>query len=409
MTILYKQPFAFIRASRYANPGTPGDILGEVYGDFSTGGIAGAVPAVQIDTVARVYAAAAHAVGSITKVYVGEVESTIGVDCTVNVSTDYAGTGLTIAIIDFVTQPTQAVTWRGTGKQSGGSTITNGITQLENILTTRASAVASDFNAAMLEEARSAVALQGYQTSWVFRDARNVETWINEVMFNLLGAWYVRGNSELALSIQTSTGPRGDQILAHIVASRDVVDGDFGVEMSGDIEHVVNALDIDYLWNWALDSRSSVITTEADDISRNAHGEIRKLATLRGHRRTVDLTAWAAILFQYQSMRTRVEGAVVRFTVEGPKLAHATIGDFVAVSWRYGPTREENNAYTNEICRVVAVRHEITAGGVNTSIEAIDTGTFRAIDVYFDPDVIGGGDFDAENFFGGGRDLTVHA
>lgn len=402
-----------IRASRYANPASAADILPDVYGDFSAGGLAGPVPAVCIDTVNFVYAAAAHAVTSITNVYVGEIAQTIGVACTVSVSNNYEGQGL-IAIIDFVTQPDGVVSWRGVGKVLAGDD-ENNITQLEDLLLTRGGLVDADFDNTMRETARAAVASQGYLTSWVVNDERARGEWINEMMFNVMGSWYVTGEDTIALLVDRGVAPTIDEVLAHIIASRDVVDGDDGVQMSGDLQHLVNALNIDYLWNWAINSRSSRIVTLQDNISLNIHGEVRKSVTLRGLRRSADLTAWALVLFARQSFRRRVEGAIVNFVVDGPKLAHATVGDYITLSWVYGPTREENNVYVNQICRLVSVRHQLEGSMGRTQIEAVDTGAYITIDVYFDADAgneggaLEDGYFNADDFFGSGRRTDAFA
>ena len=85
MAIKFASPLDLVRTSRYASPGDPAEIIPDVYGDFSAGGLAGPIPAKLINKAGFVYAAAAHEVGSITNVYDGEVEKTIGVDVAVNI------------------------------------------------------------------------------------------------------------------------------------------------------------------------------------------------------------------------------------------------------------------------------------------------------------------------------------
>lgn len=386
MAVILTRALSLVRASRYASPGDAAAILPEVYGGFSSGGLRGPVPAVLIDNVNWVYAAAAHAVGSITNVYVDNVEQTSGF--TVNINNNYESQGA-IATIDFTSQPAGEVTWRGTGKQSGGSTITNCVTQLEDLLVTRGGFSSSDFDTTTLELARAAVSSQGYETAWVVWDERFVVEWINEMMFNCMGGWWMTGAGTLGLFVDAGAAPTSSMLVAHIVARRDCVGGDDGVAMSGDFEHLVNALNVDYLWSWFTGNPSSRLTSPEHTLSKNAHGEVRKTVALRGHRRSVDVTAWSTVLFVRQAFTTRVEGAIISFTVDGPKLAHATIGDWIGFSWEWGPTREQGNSYRNEILRLVAIRHYLEELKFRTTVEAVDSGSYLTS--------------------GGSRDLSVYA
>ena len=408
MTITLASPLTLLRTSRYASPGDPAEILPEVYGDFSSGGLAGPIPARLINKAGFVYAAAAHAVGSIANVYDGEVEKTIGVDVAVSVSNNYESQGV-IATLDFVAQPVGPVSWRGTGKQSGGVTVTNPVTQLEDLLSTRGGAVAADYETAALELARATASTKGYQTAWVVADDRPVAEWLSEWMLNVMGSWHKHGDGRLCLWVDDGNWPLPEDIVAHVVARRDCVDGDDGVTMTGSERDLVNALNVHYLYSWTLGQPSSRITSEEDLISKNAHGESRKGVTLKGHRRTADVTTWATVLFERQAYRRRVEGAVLRFTTTGAKLLHATIGDSIGFSWPWGPVREEGNDYVNEILRIIGLRHDVGGSG-QTEVTAVDLGGYLTSDTYFDADdggSLGDGYFNADDFYGAGRDLAV--
>jgi len=159
------------------------------------------------------------------------------------------------------------------------------------------------------------------------------------------------------------------------VANRDCVDGDDGVEFVADRDHLVNKLLAYYLYSWSLNQPSSRLVDLEDPVSINAHDEIRKSVTLRGLRDSAQVEAWAQILFARQSFAHRVEGATLKFAVQGPMLAHATVGDILAFSWPYGPRREQGLPYVNQLLRVLSIEHSFDIGGV-TTVTAIDTGTF---------------------------------
>jgi hypothetical protein len=379
--IAVKKPLDLVRAGRYTSPADGAAIVPEVYGSFLTGGVAGAVPAVQIDTVTFVYAAAAHAVGSITAVYIGDVEVTIGVHVTVNLANDFQSQGV-IATLTFIEQPAGVVSWRGEGKQESAATITNAISQLKDLLTTRAQSVGAaldetlDYDVSMRERARSDVEAFGYQTAFVIEDEREAGEWITEILFNVLGHWFIRGDNKLCLYIERAPVINDTDVYAHLIAARDVVNGDYGVTMSGDFQHLVNAVTADYLWSWTLGQALSRLVTPQAEVSFNAHGEVRKNITLRGHRVQAHVETWCDALFARQDFRTRVEGAIVSFTVEGNVLARATEGDYIALTWFYGPTRDDGEGYVNEVLRIITLRHAIDGPNGTTFVEAIDTGTF---------------------------------
>jgi hypothetical protein len=350
-------------------------ILPDVYGDFSVGGLRGPCPAVLVnDSSPFIFVAAAHPVKEITKVYIDDVEQTSGF---ATVSAVDLGTGFQVAVIAFTTQPTGQVTWRGKGRMDDAQVlITNPIDQLETLLRHRCGWHTDDFDASTLAEAKSAATAAGWTTAWVFQDDRQVQDWITEVMFNVMGFWRVSGRAQLQLTLDPGgvAFPRSD-LVDSIVASRDCVDGDDGVAFTADRQHLVNKLEAYYLHSWSLDQASSRLTDLQDEISVNAYGELRKSVTLRGHRDSAQVEAWADILFQRQGFGHRVEGATVSFAVKGSRLIHATVGDLLAFTWPYGPQRESGNRYINQILRILAISHDFAKGGV-VQITAVDTGAF---------------------------------
>lgn len=392
-------------AGRYANPGDKSAILPVVYGGFSAEGFIGPIPAVLIDKTNWVYAAAAHAVGSITDVYVGPVLQTSGY--TVSISNNYESLG-TIAIIDFASQPDGEVTWRGTGKQSGGATITNPITQLEDLLTTYGGFLASDFDGAALEIAREACVQLGYEFAWTIGDSRTALEWINDFIFNIGALWRLTGDAKLQIMVDTGEVSVAG-VAAHIYASRDCLDGDDGVTMVGALAEMANQLLIRYAYSWPH-RRPTAEVEVTDGISYNGHGILghtgggRKSVLLTGHRTEAQVETWANIMLRRQSYRRRVEGAELSFTVTGSRAAHLSVGDVIGFSWDSGPTRERSMPYRNELLQVISVTNDSLDHGGRTHIEAWDTGAYITTlsegyydaEEYFDADVIFGADRELE-------------
>lgn len=367
-------PTGLIRAEVFAGAPDPAFILPDVYGDFSDGGIRGPCPSVLITSTSPfVYVAAAHPVKEISHVYINDVEQFQG--WTAIRAVDF-GSGFQCALIVWTLQPGGPVTWRGKGRVDDTDTlIENPIDQLYTFLTHRCGYSTSDFDATTLAEARAAATLAGWTTAWVFQDDRQAQDWVTEILFNVMGIWRVSGRAQLQLILDTGGTPAQAQIVASVVAARDCIDGDDGVEFVADREHLVNKLIAYYLYSWTVGQASSRLIDLEDEVSINAYEELRKAVTLRGLRVADQVRQWADILFQRQSFAHRVEGAIVTFRVSVSTLAHVTIGDLIAFSWPYGPRRELGNPYVNQLLRVLTVSHEFAQGGV-TTITAVDTGTF---------------------------------
>lgn len=367
-------PLGLIRAEVFAGAPDPAFILPDVYGDFSVGGIRGPCPAVLVtSTTPFVYVAAAHPVFEISNVYVDDVEQTGGFS---TLAAADLGSGFQAALIIFTDQPTGPVSWRGKGRvDNSGALIVNTIDQIHTLLTHRAGYFTEDFDATTLAEARAAATEAGWETAWVFQDDRQVQDWITEMMFNIMGIWRVSGRAQLQFVLSVGFDFPASSIVASVIAASHCVDGDDGVEFVADRDHLVNKLIVYYLWSWTLNQPSSRLIDLEDEVSINAHGEVRKSVTLRGQRDSLQVESWANLLFARQAFAHRVEGALVQFRVEGSMLAHVTIGDIIAFSWPYGPRRELGNPYHNQLLRVLTVTHDFTKGG-ETTIVAADTGAF---------------------------------
>lgn len=376
-------------------------VLPIVYGDFGVGGLRGPIPAVLIDPVKIYYAAAAHPVESIDEVYIGDVLQTTGYEVFPNAKT--SGFDCPIAFIRFDERPTEPVSWRGRGKFDDDGLIVNPIVQLEDLLTEYAGFTPAEFELASLAWAKADTA--GYETAWVVNDRRTVQDWVTEMLFNVMGFWRVNRLGQLDLHVDTGASPRESDVIADIVAARDCIDGDDGVEFVADRRNLVNAMSIYYRAQWADEDSGPDKASELDEDQRDAasvfaYGEVQKSAVLRGLRRQADVVAWAAILFKRQSFLTRVEGAQVHFVVKGGRLAHGAVGDIVGFTWPYGPVREDSNLYVNEMLRIVAIAHEQVRDGAS-EVTAVDLGAYRARSD-FDAEA----DFDAALAFGGERVTT---
>jgi hypothetical protein len=397
-------PFGLPTAALYANPGNLADLLPIVYGDFRVGGLRGPVPATLIDRGPIdedppigpfTFCAAWHPVVSIEKVYIGDVEQSFSLDTVdpdaaivVSLSTNFQNRG-PIATITFLPnasnpllspegQPTQPVSWRGRGKfgADGLTVMENAVDQFVDLLTTYGNFVLErDFDLAALAESIAAVESLGYKTAFVVQNQDVTQAWLTEMLFNVMGYWRVNGREQVEIHIDSGGPVPIADLAASVVAARDVIDGDDGVTMVFDKQAIVNALDAYYLYAWSLDSASSKIVTEEDPVSIEAYGEIRKAVTLKGLRRAQDVHTWAQILFTRQSARERVEGATIQCALRGSQFAHLTIGDCLAFTWPYGPTRENGHPYVNQILRIVEIALDARRGGA-LAIVAVDLGTW---------------------------------
>lgn len=360
------------------------ELLPIVYGDFRVGGLRGPVPAVLIDqgnldivplVGPFVFCAAAHTAISIDGVYIDDIlqdPSTY----TVNLGDNFQQLG-EIATISFTTQPTGPVTWRGRGLPDSTATLMeNVVDQLLDLLVIYGGFHRDiDFDQASFSEARAAVNRMGYKTAFVVRDTQTLQDWLTEMLFNVMGYWRVTGSGKIQIHIdEGGTVPESD-LVASIIASRDCLDGDDGVTFVMDREHLVNGMNMYYLWSWGLEQSSSRIISARDLQSIEAYGEIRKAVTLKGLRRESDIRLWATVLYTRQSGRTRVEGGFLQFSLVGARFTTLTIGDYIAFSWPYGPTRELGHPYVNEILRVVEVGIDPTRGGL-LQVTAVDVGTY---------------------------------
>ncbi len=402
MTVVLSRPFDLPTAGVYARPGEPGAILPVVYGDFTTGGVRGPIPAVLIDSTNWIYAAAGHAVASITTVYVDDIEQTVGVTTSLSNNVESQGA---IATITFASQPNGQVSWRGTGKKdSDGNLITDPLDQLQDMLTSYSDWVTADFDSASFAKASGRATTQGYAPAWVLNDTTEIATWINEIMFNILGSWRITGNGILAVSVETGLTPSVSDVVAHLVAARDLRDGEDGVTLTGSVSSLVNAATVYYRYSWSINDTSTRLITPESAISLNGHGEVRKSFTLRGLRSESDVRTWCAALFARQDYRTMVEGAQLEFAVPGSMLAHATKGDVLGFSWDAGPSRPGGESYVNELLRVVSIRHAVT-DVAQSLVTAVDTGVYISDDVALDATVA----LDASVPWGGGRSTQVYA
>lgn len=375
-------PFGLPRAEIYSNPGNPADLLPIVYGDFRVGGLRGPVPATLIDKGTDslgpwVYCAAFHPVVSIDGVYIDDVLQTTGF--TVNLSNNFQNRSA-IATITFTVQPEGPVSWRGRGlyDSTGLVVMENCIDQLVHLLTTWGNFdLDEDFDLTAHAEARAAVETLGYKTAFVIYDLAVTQDWLTEMLFNVMGYWRINGKQQVELHVDSGQAFTLADVGATVLAARDCVHGDDGVAVVLDRQYLVNAITAYYLWSYSLGAPTSRLVGDGmkDFTSIHAYGEMAKAVTLKGLRRQVDVETWAEILLARQSGRTRVEGALVAFTLLRGRHAHLSIGDYIAFTWPYGPTREGGNPYTNEILRIVSLAVDAAQGGAY-QVQAVDLGAY---------------------------------
>ena len=397
-------PFGLPRAEVFPSPGNGADLLPIVYGDFREGGVSGPIPATLVNVPDPdnplagpdwVYCGAFHPVISVEHVYIGDIEQVFSLDTDnplANIVVSLGAVTNNVASIMSITfradaanpmlspegQPIKPVSWRGRGlaDATGLVVMENCIDQLVHLLTNWGNFdEEEDFDPSTLAESRAAVTTMGYLTAFVVFNEQVTQDWLTEMLFNVMGYWRINGLQQVELHVDVGTAYTQADLLASVVANRDCVDGDDGVQFILDREHLVNRLTAYYLWNWASNQPSSRLVDLMDQTSIDAYGPMRKAVTLKGLRRAVDVQTWAAILLARQSCRTRVEGGMIQAVLEGGKFAHLTVGDLIAFSWPYGPTREDDNPYVNEILRIVDLTIDPSRGGA-VQITAVDLGLY---------------------------------
>lgn len=398
----FDQVITLATSTRYANPEQVGQLLPDVYGDLRTGGEGGLLPAVLIDTVNFVYLCANHAIEAIDSVWDSNGAQLLAGFAT-NVSVNQEGQGI-VAIIDFTTVQTGPIYWRGRGKQSGGSLITNPISAWEDFLKTRAGWVAGDFDPTTLEKARAACTAQGYTfAAWIGQE-RTIKSWLAEWGQDILADHWLDRLERLVIDVETAAYWQEPALAGHVVASRDVVDGENGVEMTMDLQNLANVLRQYHLWHERRGDYSSVVeATKA--ASQNAFGNRIKPLTYPTVRSTAHLSAVATVLFTLFDGRTPPAGAVLRFALHGMKFCNVTRGDRIGFYWDHGPAFS-GDQYRNRVLKILNVELSLPGGPI--TIEALDIGQRLISDYWYDAD--GGpssGYFDAAYDFGGAADLAL--
>jgi len=374
-------PFGLPRAEIYSNPGDPADILPIVYGDFRVAGLQGPIPAVLIDKGPDnlgpwVYCAAFHPSMSVDDVYIGSIRHLGGYG--VNLSDNFQNQG-TITTITFAgPQPPVNVSWRGRGHYAadGVTLMENCVDQLVHLLTVFGNFnLPDDFDMTALSEAIATVTTLGYLTAFVVNNEQVTQDWLTTMLFNVMGYWRINGKEQMEIHVDDGQAIPVSHVAAHLIASRDCLDGDDGVAFTIDRNWIVNDLTVDYCWGYAVQVASHRLTGIREPISLAAYGPMTKVVTLIGLRRAIDVLVWGAILLRRQSARTRVEGSQLRFTAFAPRVAHCSIGDYIAFSWPYGPTREGGRPFVNEILRITDLILDAQRGGAVT-ITAVGLGEY---------------------------------
>ena len=374
-------PFGLPRADLYPDPGDGANILPIVYGDFTLGGIRGPVPATLIDKTTFTYCAAYHPVVSIDAVYIEDMLIPPEL-YTVSTSNNYKNKG-SIATITFLTMPPGPVSWRGIGMidRDTAGPMTNVISQIVHLLTTYGNfELDHDFDLGTVIEAKADVEALGYQTSFVIIDDLVTQDHITDMMFNVMGYWRIDGRQRVQFYIDKGDLTfKKEQMAASIVPSRDCMNGDDGVKLVMDRQYVTNKLIPYFQWSFSAGVPSTRMADLTDEVSKSSYGMLDKEIILKGLRRENDVRTWAAIMFTRQSGRSRIEAAIITFTMTSARFSHLALGDLVAVSWPYGPAREQGHPMVNEVFRIVEVSSLTERGGVYNII-AVGLGAYVADD-----------------------------
>jgi len=393
------------KASRYSGAPGPGELLPVVFGDFSQLTTIGAVPAICISANRLIWCAADHAVKEITRVYEDHLDVTSSV--TVSTSNNYLGLGV-IATITFTSEPSGEICWNGQGYEESSVLVTNPIRQIELFLRNYSGLSDADFELYSLSESKYRCDALGYETAFIFSKKNTLQDWLTETLFDVFGYWNVTGDGKIAMYVDTGGGAAQGDLIANVVAARDVMDGDDGVSMSWDYHYLINDLRAEYLYSYSSEEATSIDETNSDDISTNLMGTVTKTVTLKGVRKATHITAWANVLFARQSLRNKKEGAILNFAVHNRRLLIAKPGDFIGLTWAYGPyTQVEGSAasyYTNRVLKIISLEHDLSEGGV-TKVSAQDTGAYLITNggAYFDGSVY----FAGTTYYNGSTALTT--
>ncbi len=391
-------------STRYANPQQVGQILPDAYGDLRYGGEGGLMECVYIDTVNRVHLCANHAVESIDQVYDRDQNllTTPG-DYTATLSGNYEAQG-TIAYVTVSVNVIPPIYWRGKGRLDGATLITNPISAWEDFFETRAGWTAADFDTTMLEAARATCTAQSYTFALRIGEERLVKDWLNEWCADIFADHWLDRLDRLVVKVETGSWNYERDIVAHVVADRDVVDGQDGVEMTADIENLVNFMRQYHLYHYRRMDYSSAISNESA-ASEGIFGDRIRTANYPTVRSTTHLNALATVLLNLFDGRDPPKAAMVKFSTHGMKYCHLTRGDIIGFSWDRGPARA-GDYYRNRLLKILNLEMALPVGPIR--IEALDTGVQITADYYYDAD--GGPDsgyFNADYCFGGEDDLSI--
>jgi hypothetical protein len=326
-----------------------------------------------------------------------------GADYVATISGNYEAQG-TIAYVTVTVNVNPPIYWRGKGRLDGATLITNPISAWEDFLKTRASWVAADFDSTMLEAARATCTAQGYTFAKWIGEERLVKAWLNDWCADIFADHWLDRLDRLVIKVETGSWNYERDIVAHVVATRDVVDGEDGVEMVADIENLVNFLRQYHLYHYRRMDYSSTISNESA-ASEGIFGNRIRTANYPTVRSTTHLTALATVLLALFDGREPPKAALVTFRTHGMKYCHLTRGDIIGFSWDRGPARL-GDYYRNRLLKILNLEMALPIGPIR--IEALDTGCRMTADYYYDAD--GGPDsgyFNADYWFGGADDLSI--
>lgn len=395
-------------STRYTNRMQVGQLLPDAYGDLRYGGEGGLMECVYIDTVAAnpVHLCANHAVESINDLWDRDGNLlTAGADYVATISGDYGGLGKVISYVEVSKNVNPPFYWRGKGKLSGGVLITNPISAWQDFLTTRAGWVAADFDSTLLEAARTACTAQSYKFARWIHEERTAKGWLTEWCGEVLADHWLDRDGKLRLLIDTGVWLQERDLAMHLIATRDVVDGEDGVEMVGDTDNLMNDLRQYHLYHYRRMDFSSLVN-DTSLASQGIFGIRTRALNRMTIRDTTHLDNLATVLLDRFDGRVPTTAAILRFSTVGLRCAHLTPGDKIGFSWDHGPARS-GDQYLNRILKILNVETQLPGGPI--TIEALDIGQRLNDDYYFDAD--GGpnsGYYNAAYYFGGDFDSSVH-
>ena len=287
---------------------------------------------------------------------------------------DYESVGVTITYATFSTPPTGKVSCSCHGKaDSSGTLLTNPIDILEDFLDTAGDVTVREATAWSLAAAHADT--ESYTCAGIMLSDNNLAYWLTDLLSSFLGSWYLNGQQELVVSLDT------DNLKLFDIAG--VLDERKTTRISGDPprSNICNQMIINYALNanqqdkrYTSDIRSNYLMTDEGENSADTHSQ----AKYGIRKKTLNLN-WTRNTTTVNALQTRIVGKyagptwTVDFAESGFRLPQVEPGDFVLYSWE---ERKDADGLIlkNQVARVLGIEHDYDKQSIRFTLW--DTGEY---------------------------------